>query len=66
MASTYKTKSGDMWDEIAWTQLGSESYMGDLLAANPEYSDQWRLQAGITLTIPDVETANSVLPPWKQ
>ena len=67
MAATYTTQAGDMWDEIAYRKLGSESHMGDLLAANPDYADQWKLESGVVLTIPDIEEEDtSNLPPWRQ
>lgn len=67
MASTYTTQAGDMWDEIAYRKLGSESYMGNLLAVNPDYADQWKLESGVVLTIPDIEEEDtSNLPPWRQ
>ena len=56
-----------MWDEIAYRKLGSESYMGNLLAVNPDYADQWKLESGVVLTIPDIEEEDtSNLPPWRQ
>ena len=65
--TTYTTQAGDMWDEIAYRKLGSESYMGDLLKANPDYADQWKLESGVVLTIPDIEEEDtSNLPPWRQ
>ena len=65
--ATYTTKAGDMWDMIAHTQMGSVSYMRELLAANPEWADYYRLPSGITLTIPTVEKkTNTNLPPWRR
>lgn len=57
-----------MWDSIAHTQLGSVSFTGDLLRANMRYKDYFIFPAGITLTLPEVDTAQtaSSLPPWKQ
>lgn len=67
MSSTYTTKQGDMWDGIAYTQLGNQMLMGELLSANPEYSDVYIFSAGTVLTIPDIEdTAVDDLPPWRR
>ena len=66
--TTYTTKHGDMWDGIAYTQMGSDSYTGDLMRANRQYLSYYIFPAGITLTIPDVDEdiTPSTLPPWKQ
>lgn len=65
--ATYTTKSGDMWDSIAYKQLGSTSYTGLLINANLEYKDFYLFPSGIVLTLPEIQrTINSKLPPWKQ
>jgi hypothetical protein len=65
--TTYTTIQGDMWDLIAYNQLGDELYMDDLIAANIDYRETVVFEAGIELTIPTVSTAvGSSLPPWKQ
>ena len=67
MPSSYTTIQGDMWDLIAYRQLGSELYMDDLIDANKKYREIVVFPAGITLTIPDVVTPTAVLlPPWKR
>ena len=67
MPSTYTTVQGDMWDMIAYRQLGSEMYMGDLIEANKKYREIVVFPAGIPLTIPDVVAPVSTsLPPWKR
>ncbi len=67
MAKTYTTVQGDMWDSIAYHQLGSEAYADKLIALNPKYRMLYTFPAGIVLTLPEAErkTANS-LPPWKR
>lgn len=63
----YTTVQGDMWDQIAFTTLGSEKYMTELMAANMRYKDVCVFSGGITLNIPDIarpKTAN--LPPWRR
>lgn len=66
---TYTTVQGDMWDSIAYCQLGSVAYTDKLIRANQEYAGYYTLPAGITLTLPDVNTTAdelSALPPWKK
>ena len=65
--ATYTTVQGDMWDSIAFTQLGSEAYAGDLMLKNQAYLDYYTFPAGIVLTLPEETTElPSALPPWKQ
>lgn len=64
----YITVQGDMWDSIAYRQLGDVAYTDKLMALNPAYLDYYLFPAGITLTLPElsVETASSSPLPWKQ
>lgn len=39
--ATYTTKSGDMWDSIAYKQLGSMSYADRLINANLQHKDTY-------------------------
>lgn len=65
--ATYTTKSGDMWDSIAYTQLGSTSYTDLLINANLQHKDTFLFPSGIVLTLPEISTKiNSLLPPWKR
>ena len=67
MSKTYTTVQGDMWDGIAFSQLGDAAYTDKLINLNRQYRDYYIFPAGITLTLPDPEVASSVtLPPWKQ
>lgn len=67
MSKTYITVSGDMWDKIAYEQMGSVLHTDKLLKANTEYAALFVLHAGITLVIPEVEGEKSMeLPPWKR
>jgi len=67
MHKTYKTLSGDMWDKIAYEQMGSVLYTDKLIRANAEYAALFVFPAGVVLTIPEVEDeANMELPPWKR
>jgi len=65
---TYTTVQGDMWDAIAYAQLGSAGHTDQLINANLPYRNYYTFPAGIVLTLPELETetaANS-LPPWKR
>lgn len=65
--TTYTTIQGDMWDSIAWSQMGSVYHTGELMNANPKYHDYLTFPAGITLTIPDSEAQPPTsVPPWKR
>ena len=67
---TYITKSGDMFDSIAFNQLGSESFTGDVINSNLDYKDTVVFDSGVELVIPDVVTSadtgiDDSLPPWR-
>ena len=65
--ATYTTKNGDMWDHIAYAQLGSTDYTDRLINANLEYKDLYLFPSGVVLQLPEIETpVNSQLPPWKR
>lgn len=67
MPNAYTTVQGDMWDIIAYKQMGNEMYMNYLMAANLRYREVVIFPAGVMLTIPTVSTpVGSLLPPWKQ
>ncbi len=67
MPNTYMTIQGDMWDMIAYKQMGSEMYMNTLMASNIKYREVVIFPAGVALTIPTVATpVSSLLPPWMQ
>ena len=64
---TYVTKQGDMWDAIAYQQMGSTDYTHLLIDANIELCETFIFSAGVELVIPDVEAAgSSSLPPWRR
>ncbi len=65
--ATYTTKSGDMWDSIAYTQLGSTSYTDLLINANLQHRETYLFPSGVVLTLPEIkQKVNSLLPPWKR
>lgn len=67
MARTYTTVQGDMWDCIAYTQLGSVSHTDKLINANLQYREYYIFPAGIVLTLPEISPeADKSLPPWKK
>lgn len=67
MSKTYTTVQGDMWDSIAYVQLGDVAYTDLLMAANLRYITYYTFPAGIVLTLPEVtQKASDTLPPWKQ
>lgn len=64
---TYITTQGDMWDSIAYSQLGDVAYTDKLMNLNQKYHEIYIFPAGIVLTLPDqAETVGDALPPWKQ
>lgn len=65
MAGTYRTRSGDTWDGIAYREMGSGLFMDKLIAANPAQSDMFVFPAGVILQVPDVTvTTSETNPPW--
>ena len=64
---TYRTVQGDMWDSIAYSQLGSTDYTDRLMNLNPAYRNYYSFPAGIVLTLPEpVYKINKKSPPWKK
>lgn len=67
MSKTYTTVQGDMWDSIAYSQLGNVAYTDQLMRLNQQYLDFYIFPAGIVLTLPEpVENVSGALPPWKR
>lgn len=67
MRKVYRTISGDMWDRIAYEQMGSVLYTDKLMKANAGYAAVFVFPAGVVLTIPEAEDKqNMELPPWKR
>lgn len=64
---TYTTVQGDMWDSIAYAQLGSTDHTDKLMNANLQYREFYTFPAGIVLVLPEIKnTVSSALPPWKK
>ncbi len=67
MSKTYTTVQGDMWDKIAFSQLGSSEYLDLLINSNRKYREYYIFPAGIELTLPAVPVSvNRTAPPWKR
>ena len=68
MSQTYTTKQGDMWDGIAYSQLGSTAHTSALMLANRKHLGIFLFPAGIVLQLPEVENSSTPIssPPWKQ
>lgn len=67
MNKTYTTIQGDMWDKIAYEQMGSTLYMDKLVKANIGHAATVIFPAGVVLTIPAVGTEPDMqLPPWQR
>lgn len=67
MAKQYVTSQGETWDQIAFEIFGDESYMKELIEANPDYTGVFSFEGGILLDIPDI-TGNEIddaLPFWR-
>ena len=63
----YTTKQGDMWDSVAYEQMGSGDYTGSLMEANPGFLNTFVFSAGVELTIPEIPPATAAdLPPWRK
>lgn len=65
---TYMTASGDMFDLIAYKELGSCKYTERLINANRAYVSTVIFKAGVALTLPTIteETKTAKLPPWRK
>lgn len=67
MAKTYTTVQGDMWDSIAYKQLGDVFYTDELMRLNMNYHDTFIFPAGVELILPEISTpVADNLPPWKR
>lgn len=61
MPQTYKTRSGDVLDEICWRVYGDESRFIDVLAANSALAELGPiLPAGIDIVLPDLPAKQTI------
>ena len=66
MLKTYRTRAGDMFDLIAYQQLGSCRHVEKLIDANRQHVATTVFKAGVELTLPEIEKTRRVsLPPWR-
>lgn len=69
MNTTYTTKQGQRWDEIALAAYGDATLIQPIVEANPAVALSPELPQGIVLLIPILEIAETEvnnLPPWKR
>lgn len=66
MAGVYKTKSGDVWDQIAKEIYGDESYVSFLMANNQEHLGFFIFPEGICLMAEDLPEDETALPDWRR
>lgn len=66
MERVYKTKSGDVWDQIAKEMYGDESCVSFLMANNQEHLGYFTFPEGIRLTVEDLPEDESTLPDWRR
>lgn len=66
MAGIYITSQGDMWDKIAYEQMGSEDYMGDLIQCNYHLIDYVIFPSGVQVAIPEIDDTQMEIPSWRE
>lgn len=67
LTKKYTTQSGDMFDLIAFRELGDCKYTEKLIDANRDKIDNFIFSAGEVLNIPDVSKDKvDTLPPWRK
>lgn len=67
---TYRTVSGQTWDQIAYELYGNEYYCEKLMDANPDKLEYLIFPAGIILKLPEderfrEEPASPNYPEWR-
>ena len=55
-----------MWDKIAFEQMGSEDYMGDLIQCNYHLIDYVIFPSGVQVAIPEIDDTQMEIPAWKE
>ena len=66
MERVYKTKSGDVWDQIAKEMYGDESCVSFLMANNQEQLGYFVFPEGICLKVEELPEDRAVLPDWRR
>ena len=64
----YKTIYGEMFDEIAYNQLGSCRYVAHLIESNYDFVDVFIFDDNVELTLPTIEEIKPMpkkLPAWR-
>lgn len=63
----YTTKSGDMFDMIAYEKLGDCLHTQELMRENRRVLNYFIFNSGVEINIPTVESSAKInLPPWKR
>ena len=65
---SYTTKQGDTWDAIAKAVYDDETRTDTLMAANYPLLDTFIFDAGVSVAVPEIDTAASPveLPEWRK
>lgn len=67
MPTTYITKTGDVWDKIAFDVMGSSRYTPILMRANTAHIRVSVFPKGVVLSVPDIpQTENESAAPWRK
>lgn len=67
----YITQEGERWDTVSFKMYGTPNEVQRIIEANPNIPITERLEGGLVLEIPILETNNLTtdkedLPPWKR
>ncbi len=62
----YITSAGDMWDKIAFEQMGSENYMDVLMQNNFDLIEYVVFPDGIEIDIPEIDDTQIEMPSWRE
>lgn len=63
---TYITKSGELWDEIAFKIWKDCKYVEDLMNENPDKLNYSIFPAGVKLKVPEInKNTETNLPAWR-
>lgn len=66
---TYKTRAGQLWDEVAFEIYGDCRYVSNLMDANRDKLEYFAFPAGVELVVPEISTetvTTNLLPAWYQ